>query len=85
MNDNGLNPIWNKEFTFILSTPSLAILYFNVMDKDELNGDDFIAYAALPILTIKQGYRRVPLYSKQGCRNGDFKYASLLCITCVCL
>lgn len=58
--------------------PELALLVLTVMDKD-VDSDDFVAHAVIPIPTLRQGYRSVRVYSKSGTTHGDFEHASLLC------
>ncbi|KNC52059.1 phospholipase C delta isoform [Thecamonas trahens ATCC 50062] len=59
--NNGFNPVWEHETTFKLAAPELAVVLFRVMDSDNFSKDDFIAYAALPVTSIRSGYRHVQL------------------------
>jgi len=63
---NGFNPHWNAEFKFPLCFPDLAILFFTVNDADVISSDDFIGQYALPINTLREGYRTVPLKDSRG-------------------
>lgn len=64
VNNNGFNPVWNEAFAFRLQVPDLAIIYFNVYDKDEMSKDDFIAQSAIPFHSLQEGYRHVHLRTK---------------------
>ncbi|CAM9432842.1 unnamed protein product [Sphacelaria rigidula] len=78
IDDNGFNPIWNTTSTFDVAMPDLALLSLTVMDKD-VNADDFVGHAVLPVPSLRQGYRSVRVYSKSSTTHGDFEHASLLC------
>ncbi|EGR28562.1 phosphatidylinositol-specific phospholipase x domain protein [Ichthyophthirius multifiliis] len=64
ISDNGFHPIWNsKIFEFKLRCPELSLLIFRVMDSDILL-DTQLGQYALPVDTIRPGYRIVPLRNK---------------------
>jgi len=63
---NGFNPHWNMEFKFPLCFPDLSILLFTVNDADVISSDDFIGQYALPMNTLREGYRTVPLKDSRG-------------------
>lgn len=58
--------------------PELALLRLDVWDKD-VNSDDFVGHAIVPVPTIRPGYRSLRIYSSSGTVHGDFEHASLLC------
>jgi len=73
---NGFNPIWEADYKFPLHYPDLAILYFEVSDADLISKDDFIGQYALPVSSIREGFRYVPLKDNRGV---TYDKASLLC------
>ncbi|KAG9408830.1 1-phosphatidylinositol 4,5-bisphosphate phosphodiesterase delta-4 [Aphanomyces cochlioides] len=77
--DNGLNPNWNFEAKLDVGLESAChILVLTVMDYD-LDRDDLIGFAALPLTCIREGYRTVPLHAGDGSRTGPYEFASLFC------
>ncbi|OQR83471.1 phospholipase C-eta2 [Achlya hypogyna] len=79
IDNNGLNPIWNAAMTFDVGLETaMHIVVMTVMDKD-LDKDDMIGFAALPLSAIREGYRSVPLYAPNGTRAGPFEFATLFC------
>ncbi|XP_041102736.1 1-phosphatidylinositol 4,5-bisphosphate phosphodiesterase delta-1-like isoform X4 [Polyodon spathula] len=64
--DNGFNPSWNKSFQFDISVPELALVRFVVEDHDTASRNDFVAQYTLPFMSLKNGYRHVPLLTKEG-------------------
>ncbi len=79
VNNNGFNPVFNETFTFKAKMKSLGLLYIVVMDSDlDLDGDDFIAYATIPLATLRQGIRNVNLLSMNGTNGGEFQFANLM-------
>jgi len=77
--DNGLNPLWDEEFSFRLRRPEVAILTIHVYDDETLGADRFVGFSALPVSCIQEGYRTVPLYSASGRADGEFEFASVFC------
>ena len=67
---NGLNPYWGETFEFHLLRPELATLLLVVRDQRVIGHDmmqpDFVGQYALPIGSIRQGYRVVPLKDQAG-------------------
>ncbi|XP_011623006.2 phosphoinositide phospholipase C 2 isoform X2 [Amborella trichopoda] len=59
-------PAWNKEFTFPLTVPEVALLRIEVHESDTLQKDDFAGQTCLPVWELKSGIRAVPLYDKRG-------------------
>jgi hypothetical protein len=74
--DNGFNPVWNVTTTFTIKNPDVAVLVLQVWDED-VASSDFIAYAAYPVLSLRDGLRCCALSDVNGKRNHDFQYASL--------
>ena len=58
--DNGFNPEWNETFVLSTTDESTALVSFNVFDKD-VNEDDFIAVAVVPLSLLQPGYRHIEL------------------------
>jgi len=78
---NGLNPIWDETegSTFHVKDPSTAILLFSLWDwDDEVQDEDFIAAAAVPISCMRQGYRSVPMFDANHMRCGSHAFTTLL-------
>ncbi|KAJ8010958.1 hypothetical protein DPEC_G00080560 [Dallia pectoralis] len=66
IDNNGFNPMWNKKFQFNLKVPDLAILRFLVEDYDHTSHNDFIGQFCMPLNSLQNGYRHVPLLTKRG-------------------
>jgi hypothetical protein len=68
--DNGFNPYWGEVFHYDLLRPELATLLLTVRDQRMMGHDmmqpDFIGQYALPVASIRQGYRAVPVKNKDG-------------------
>ncbi|EQC32662.1 hypothetical protein SDRG_09638 [Saprolegnia diclina VS20] len=79
IDNNGLNPVWNATMTFEVGLEAaLHLVVLTVMEKD-LDFDDMIGFAALPLSSIREGYRNVPLYAANGMRTGPYEFATLFC------
>lgn len=52
--DNGLNPIWNEDFKFVVNCPELAFVKFSVFD-DDVGKDDLIGLHTIRFENIRQG------------------------------
>ncbi|KAK7574309.1 hypothetical protein V9T40_011500 [Parthenolecanium corni] len=75
ISDNGLNPIWNETCEFEVKFPDIALIRFVVQDEDMFGDTNFIGQATYPLMSIRTGYRSIPL------RNGyseDLELSSLL-------
>ncbi|XP_048420400.1 phosphoinositide phospholipase C 2-like isoform X2 [Pyrus x bretschneideri] len=59
-------PVWNKEFTFPLRVPELAVLRVKVNEYDTPARHDFGGQTCLPIRELRTGIRAVPLHSERG-------------------
>ncbi|KCV70702.1 hypothetical protein H696_03055 [Fonticula alba] len=66
--DNGLTPVWGEVFCFDIPDPSVALLHFTIMDKD-VEYDDFVATATIPLRCMRPGYRNISLF--------DYRYEAL--------
>ncbi|XP_029600812.1 1-phosphatidylinositol 4,5-bisphosphate phosphodiesterase delta-1 isoform X1 [Salmo trutta] len=64
--NNGFNPMWNETFQFDIQVPELAILRFQVEDYDATSQNDLIGHYCLPLTSLQNGYRHVPLLTKRG-------------------
>ncbi|KAM4544418.1 1-phosphatidylinositol 4,5-bisphosphate phosphodiesterase delta-1a isoform 2-T2 [Fundulus diaphanus] len=64
--NNGFNPSWNERFQFPIHVPELALLRFVLDDYDAASQNDYIGQYCLPLTSIQNGYRHVPLLTKRG-------------------
>lgn len=64
--NNGFNPMWNEHFQFDIHVPELAMVRFVVEDYDSTSLNDLVGQYCLPLTSIKNGYRHVPLLTKRG-------------------
>ncbi|XP_022599937.1 1-phosphatidylinositol 4,5-bisphosphate phosphodiesterase delta-1-like isoform X1 [Seriola dumerili] len=79
--NNGFNPMWNERFQFNIQVPELAMVQFVVEDYDTTTQNDFIGQYCLPLTSVQNGYRHVPLLTKRGdviCSAGLFVHLMLL-------
>lgn len=75
ISDNGFNPVWNETSEFEIANPAVAFIRFVVNDEDMFGDSNFIGQGTYPIISLRSGYRSVPL------KNGyseDIPLASLL-------
>ncbi|CAH1709910.1 1-phosphatidylinositol 4,5-bisphosphate phosphodiesterase gamma-1 isoform X2 [Aphis gossypii] len=73
--DNGFNPVWNETSEFEIANPAVAFIRFVVNDEDMFGDSNFIGQGTYPIISLRSGYRSIPL------KNGyseDIPLASLL-------
>ncbi|KAJ8386147.1 hypothetical protein AAFF_G00176550 [Aldrovandia affinis] len=66
INNNGFNPMWNEQFQFDVYVPELAMVRFVVEDHDSTSQNDLIGQYTLPFTSLQNGYRHVPLLTKNG-------------------
>ncbi|XP_029002923.1 1-phosphatidylinositol 4,5-bisphosphate phosphodiesterase delta-1a isoform X2 [Betta splendens] len=66
IDNNGFNPMWNQKFQFKVNVPDLALLQFVVEDHDTATQNDFIGQYCLPLTSVQNGYRHVPLLTRRG-------------------
>ncbi|XP_027729153.1 1-phosphatidylinositol 4,5-bisphosphate phosphodiesterase delta-3 isoform X2 [Vombatus ursinus] len=64
--NNGFNPYWGETLQFTLGVPELALVRFVVEDYDITSFNDFVGQFTLPMCSLKQGYRHIHLFSKDG-------------------
>ncbi|TKS87708.1 1-phosphatidylinositol 4,5-bisphosphate phosphodiesterase delta-1 [Collichthys lucidus] len=64
--NNGFNPMWNERFQFDIHVPELAMVRFVVEDYDSTSQNDLIGQYCLPLTSVQNGYRHVPLLTKSG-------------------
>ncbi|XP_033494511.2 1-phosphatidylinositol 4,5-bisphosphate phosphodiesterase delta-1a isoform X1 [Epinephelus lanceolatus] len=79
--NNGFNPMWNESFKFDIHVPELAMLRFVVEDYDSTSQNDLVGQYCLPLTSVQNGYRHVPLLTKRGdviCSAGLFVHLMLL-------
>ncbi|CAI2179517.1 3295_t:CDS:10 [Funneliformis geosporum] len=67
IDDNGFNPYWNEtlKFTIDFEYLELVFLRFVVWDQD-IRTSDFIASYCIPVASLQQGYRHIPLNDING-------------------
>ncbi|XP_016052962.1 PREDICTED: 1-phosphatidylinositol 4,5-bisphosphate phosphodiesterase zeta-1 [Miniopterus natalensis] len=63
---NAFSPRWNETFTFIIKVPELALIRFVVENQNLITENEFLGQYTLPLLCMRKGYSRVPLFSKTG-------------------
>ena len=78
IHNNGFCPVWNEESfsKFQISFPDVAILQFTLGDAK--GSDLIIAEAAIPVNRLRNGYRCIKLFDRNGERAGIFAFATLL-------
>lgn len=63
--DNGLNPVWNETFNFVVHCSELAFLRVTVFDEDVFGDARFLGHGTYPINCIcRRGYRSIPLMNE---------------------
>lgn len=81
IDNNGFNPVWNKSFQFDIHVPELVMVRFVVEDYDSTSQNDLVGQYCLPLSSIQNGYRHVPLLTKRGdviCSAGLFVHLMLI-------
>ncbi|RGB24570.1 hypothetical protein C1646_725847 [Rhizophagus diaphanus] len=65
--DNGFNPIWNETLMFTIDFEYLELVFlrFTVWDED-VRLNEFIGYYCIPVASLQQGYRHIPLNDANG-------------------
>jgi hypothetical protein len=74
--DNGFNPQWHETFEFNLEVPEMATMLVVVRDKQThaehmVECETFIGQYAVPVLSMRCGYRSMPLRRKSGVEIPD--------------
>ena len=71
--DNGINPLWDEMFDMPLKCVHLAHLLFKVKDGESaLRSDRSIGFCSVPAMTLREGYRMLPIYSNETARPLEF-------------
>ncbi|KAM9337409.1 1-phosphatidylinositol 4,5-bisphosphate phosphodiesterase delta-1a isoform 1-T1 [Symphorus nematophorus] len=81
IDNNGFNPMWNERFQFDIHVPELAMVRFVVEDYDSASQNDLVGQYCLPLTSVQNGYRHVPLLTKRGdviCSAGLFVHLMLI-------
>ncbi|XP_044048730.1 1-phosphatidylinositol 4,5-bisphosphate phosphodiesterase zeta-1-like isoform X2 [Siniperca chuatsi] len=65
--NNSLSPHWDADMNFSISFPDLCLIRFCVRDQTGILSSDFVGQYTLPFISLKKGYRWVPLRSRDGC------------------
>lgn len=66
IDNNGFNPMWNTNFQFTVNVPELALVRFVVEDYDAASKNDLIGLYTIPLTSMQNGYRHMPLLTKRG-------------------
>uniref|UniRef100_A0A8C4E5J0 Phosphoinositide phospholipase C n=1 Tax=Dicentrarchus labrax TaxID=13489 RepID=A0A8C4E5J0_DICLA len=66
IDNNGFNPMWNQRFEFEIHVPELVMVRFVVEDYDSTSQNDHIGQYCLPLTSVQNGYRHIPLLTKRG-------------------
>ncbi|GKY91865.1 hypothetical protein MPSEU_000158100 [Mayamaea pseudoterrestris] len=79
ISDNGFCPVWNEAtFTeFLVYSRHVAMVQFDLWEED-VDFNDKLAHAAIPIQHLRPGYRSIILYDSNNTRVGPFGFATLL-------
>lgn len=73
--------MWNERFQFDIHVPELALVRFVVEDYDSTSQNDLVGQYCLPLTSVQNGYRHVPLLTKRGdviCSAGIFVHLMLI-------
>lgn len=63
--ENGLNPVWNETFNFVIQCSELAFLRITVFDENVSGDARFLGHGTYPINCIcRRGYRSIPLMNE---------------------
>lgn len=74
--NNGLNPVWNETFKFVILCCDLAFLRITVLDEGASGDARFLGHGTYPINNIcRQGYRSIPLMNEY---SEEMELSSLL-------
>lgn len=71
--------VYEQTKSILIKNPDVAVISFTVQDEDiPMVSAEFIAYAALPVSSMRRGLRTCALCDEEGRRDGDFAFSSLL-------
>lgn len=63
--DNGLNPVWNETFSFVIHCKDLAFLRIVVYDEDVFGDARFLGHGTYPVSCLcKKGIKSIPLMNE---------------------
>ncbi|XP_029991633.1 1-phosphatidylinositol 4,5-bisphosphate phosphodiesterase zeta-1-like [Sphaeramia orbicularis] len=65
--NNSLNPYWDAVMNFSINIPELCLVQFCVRDQTGRFSSESVCQYTLPFMSLKKGYRWVPLRSRDGC------------------
>ncbi|GES89049.1 PLC-like phosphodiesterase [Rhizophagus clarus] len=65
--DNGFNPFWKETLSFTIDFEYLELVFlrFTAWDED-VRINEFIGYYCIPVVSLQQGYRHIPLNDANG-------------------
>lgn len=63
-------------YTFSVARPEISMVLFRVFDG-AFDREDLIAFSAIPVVHLMEGFRCVTLYDKHGTRQGDIVNSTL--------
>uniref|UniRef100_A0A7S4ISM0 Phosphoinositide phospholipase C n=1 Tax=Odontella aurita TaxID=265563 RepID=A0A7S4ISM0_9STRA len=79
IHNNGYCPVWNGPIMeFPVHSPKVAMVQFTVKEKDEVSSDETIAEAAVPLISLRPGFRSIQLHDRNNTRCGQYDFATLL-------
>jgi len=71
--EDNWTPVWEKEFSFPLTVPELALLRVEVHEYDMSEKDDFGGQTVLPVSELRPGIRAVALFDRKGMKYNHVK------------
>ncbi|XP_063685577.1 1-phosphatidylinositol 4,5-bisphosphate phosphodiesterase eta-2-like isoform X3 [Bolinopsis microptera] len=63
--NDGFHPVWEEDVSFSILNPECALLHILMLDDDFI-GDDYIGQVLVPLKTVRQGFRHLPLCARDG-------------------
>lgn len=63
IDNNGFNPLWNEDFSFVINCPELAFVKFSIKDND-IGKDTTLGHYTIRFINIREGYRHIKLKNK---------------------
>ncbi|KAL5267743.1 hypothetical protein ACHWQZ_G004701 [Mnemiopsis leidyi] len=63
--NDGFHPVWEEDVSFSILNPECAFLHILMLDDDFI-GDDYIGQVLVPLKTVRQGFRHLPLCARDG-------------------
>jgi len=74
--NNGFNPEWNETFVFNFQVSEQAVLLIRIDDEENFGSKNRIGHYALPVHSIRPGYRIIKLLDDEG---KEIPMCDLLC------